>query len=132
MIPKTRESASTLKFKEIPGAMVERVYIILLPSSMVGTMLITEIKVSTEPAIDQNSLTFSLFLDTIIRIEVTRTMRIGKRGCALSIIIGQPFISLISLPSMCLNFLKIRMIIASAIAASTAAIPIMKRVNIIP
>jgi hypothetical protein len=95
-------------------------------------MLITEIKVRIEPAIDQNSLTFSLFLDTIIRIEVTRTMRIGKRGLALSIIIGQPFISFISLPSMCLNFLKIRMIIASAIATSTAAMPIMNRVNIIP
>jgi len=50
-------------------------------------MLATAIKVRTDPATDQNSLTFGLFLEREIRMVVTRTMRIGISGLALSIII---------------------------------------------
>jgi hypothetical protein len=51
-------------------------------------MLATEINVRTEPAIDQNSLRFGLFLDRKIRIVVIKTIRMGMRGLALSIFIG--------------------------------------------
>jgi hypothetical protein len=54
---------------------------------MAGTMLATEINVRTEPAIDQNSLRFGLFFEREIRIVVIRTIRIGIRGLALSMII---------------------------------------------
>jgi len=47
----------------------------------------TEAKVSTDPAIDQNSLTLGFFLDREIRMVVIRTIRIGMSGLALSIII---------------------------------------------
>jgi len=50
-------------------------------------MLTTEMNVSTDPATDQNSLTFGFFLDREIRMVVIRTIRIGISGRALSIII---------------------------------------------
>ena len=95
-------------------------------------MAATEIKVSTAPAMDQNSLRFGRFPETMMRMETMRTMAIGKRGSALSITIGQSFISFNAPPSMCPYFLKMRMMMPSAMAASAAAIPMMIRVKAIP
>jgi len=95
-------------------------------------MLTTEMNVRIEPATDQNSLIFCLFLDMRMRMDVRRMIVIGRSGLALSICIRQSFISFISPPSICLYFLNIKIMIPSAIAASAAAIPMMNRVNIIP
>ena len=49
-------------------------------------MAITEIKVSTAPATDQNSLRFGRLAETMMRMETMRTMPIGKRGRGLKFI----------------------------------------------
>jgi hypothetical protein len=86
-MPNTRDRKSTLKLREIPGAMVDNVYTIFWPHHMYGTIDATATKVRTEPATDQNSLKFGLFFVREMRIVVIRTIRMGIRGFALSMII---------------------------------------------
>ena len=92
----------------------------------------TERKVRTAPATDQNSRTFGLLPETAMSSEATMVMPIGNRGSALSSTIGQSFISCSSAPSTCRYFRKMRMMMPRAIAASAAAIPMMIRVKAIP